>query len=130
MAATASYYLADATNVFAALNDKDVERHAHMEVPIDKHKLWKYYSWLKVWDEECGELLDGTPHIEVFFEDLFNSNGINKEEIFRIHGMLGIQRDRTLLSLPQILDKKLKHPQTSVLQEELRRLIIHNNFRI
>lgn len=129
MAATASYYLADTTHVFAAVNDEDVEEHAHMEVQIDEYKLWAYYNWMKVWDRECGELLDGTPYTEVFFEDLFDDHGINKEELLRIHNILGIPEERTLVSLPKILDKKLKHPQTPAIQEVLRKLIIKNNFR-
>ena len=129
VAATASYYLADATNIYAVENEEQVAKHAHIEVPVNENKLWICYNWMKVWDRECGELLDDVSHLVVFFEDLFDENGINKEELLRIHNILGIPEEKTLISIPKILDRKLNHPQTPAIQEALRKLIIKNDFR-
>jgi LPS sulfotransferase NodH len=123
LSATASYYLADATNVYAALNEEEVAKHAQIDIPIDKEKLLQYYQWMKEWDNECGELLDGIPHEEVFFEELFHNSELNREELFRVHGILKIPEDRTLVSLPKILDQKLRHPQTPIIEKTLKEII-------
>jgi len=110
IACAVSYYLATNTGVFESL-DHHVMKHSSISVPIDKDELLKCRQWVYWWDKYWEDFVNGTDHIEIFYEDLVS----DIEVIQKAHSYLGISVSWAKRVMPIIGERKLKHPQTNEL---------------
>lgn len=114
IATTVSYYLATTTGVFATADSEVVRQHKKIQVPIDVEKLLQFYRWTIEWDEAWDNFLAGTPHLELWYEELVT----NRAVIEKVFDYLNLPIGRARKIVPQI--KKLQHPQTEQLIETLK----------